>query len=503
MNLTFLKRLKGLCILPVLLFSGIGFLVMGYHPGAEDNEVYLPAIKADLNTSLFPHDAVFFQLQMRTSVFPHLMAHSVAMTGMPLEWAELLWQLASIFMILWACWSVVCQLFEEAEARWAGLAMVAAMFTLPVAGTGLYIVDQYLHPRAMATALILFGVSRILSGKGWQSVPLLVLGTVLHPLMGALGISFCCILALTLFEPLQTRLRALRVGPVSNSSATVAAFLPLGSVFHPPSQIWLEIARNRHLLRLYQWEWYEWLGAIAPLLLFALVAYVAHRRRETKLARFATAICVYGVFQMAVAMIVLGPKSLIGLSALEPMRFLHLIYVLLMLVGGAYLGRHVLQRKAWRWAVLLILANGGMFIAQRQLFAGTEHLELPERSSANPWLQAFTWIRQNTPGDAYFALDPNYLAAPGEDYHGFRALAERSQLADNIKDRSMVTLVPELCEEWDRQVKAQQGWAHFQLTDFERLKAQFGVNWVVVSYPPPGGLACRWHNDAVSVCQVP
>ena len=37
MNLAFLKRLKGLCILPVLLFSGIGFLVMGYHPGAEDN----------------------------------------------------------------------------------------------------------------------------------------------------------------------------------------------------------------------------------------------------------------------------------------------------------------------------------------------------------------------------------------------------------------------------------------------------------------------------------
>jgi len=45
------------------------------------------------------------------------------------------------------------------------------------------------------------------------------------------------------------------------------------------------------------------------------------------------------------------------------------------------------------------------------------------------------------PVDAYFALDPDYMAAPGEDYHSFRALAERSQLADNIKDASMVTLV--------------------------------------------------------------
>ena len=41
-------------------------------------------------------------------------------------------------------------------------------------------------------------------------------------------------------------------------------------------------------------------------------------------------------------------------------------------------------------------------------------------------------------------MDPNYLAAPGEDYHSFRALAERSQLADAIKDTAVVTKVPEL-----------------------------------------------------------
>jgi hypothetical protein len=76
-------------------------------------------------------------------------------------------------------------------------------------------------------------------------------------------------------------------------------------------------------------------------------------------------------------------------------------------------------------------------------------------------------------------------------------------LADDIKDRSVVTLGPELGEVWARQVKAQEGWAHFQLGDFERLKVQFGVNWVLVSYPPPEGLVCRWHNEALTVCQVP
>jgi len=41
--------------------------------------------------------------------------------------------------------------------------------------------------------------------------------------------------------------------------------------------------------------------------------------------------------QQAVAMVLLGPRALIVFSALEPMRYLHLVYVFMALVGGAYL----------------------------------------------------------------------------------------------------------------------------------------------------------------------
>jgi hypothetical protein len=456
-----------------------------------------------LNPALFPHDAAFFQLQMRTSVFDTWMARFVQFSGVSLVWSELLWQWLSIIMILWACWSIICQLFEETAARWAGLAMVAAMFTLPVAGTALFIVDQYLHPRAMATALVLFGVSRIMAGKRWQAIPFAVLGFVLHPLMGALGLSFCCSLTLTTSEPVRARLRILRSYLVPQGVTPVLAIIPFGWVFDPPSPTWLEALHSRHWFRVYQWEWYEWLGAVAPLILFWLVSRLARKRGETKLEHFTAAVFFYGAFQLTVAMIVLGPESLIGLSTLEPMRFLHLVYVFMVLVGGAYLGMYVLKARVWRWAVFLLLAYGGMFVAQRQLFAGTAHIEMPSMTTANPWLQAFDWIKHNTPQDAYFALDPKYMDAPGEDYHSFRALAERSQLADAVKDTSMVTKVPELGPVWKQQVDAQAGWSRFQLADFERLKAQFGVNWVVVSNPQPEGLNCSWRNSAVSVCQIP
>jgi len=42
-----------------------------------------------------------------------------------------------------------------------------------------------------------------------------------------------------------------------------------------------------------------------------------------------------------------------------------------------------------------------------------------------------------------------------------------------------------------------------QLADFEQLKAEFGVDWVLVSYPQPAGLACPWHNAALAACRIP
>jgi hypothetical protein len=95
------------------------------------------------------------------------------------------------------------------------------------------------------------------------------------------------------------------------------------------------------------------------------------------------------------------------------------------------------------------------------------------------------------------------MAAPGEDYHSFRALAERSELSDAIKDAAVATQVPSLAPIWRDQQVAMDGWPHFQLHDFERLKLRYKVNWVIVSYPPAAGLTCAWHNGSVSVCKIP
>ena len=70
---------------------------MGYHPGAEDDGVYLTAVKADLHPALFPHDSDFFRLQLQATLFDGWMAHFVTATRIPIAWAELIWQFLSLF----------------------------------------------------------------------------------------------------------------------------------------------------------------------------------------------------------------------------------------------------------------------------------------------------------------------------------------------------------------------------------------------------------------------
>jgi hypothetical protein len=479
----------------ILGFSILAFLVMGYHPGIEDDAVYLSAVKSNINPALYPHDADFFRVELQATFFDKWVAAFVHWTHIPLPATELLWQFGSIVLILFACWSIAHKLFDEKAAQWSGVALVAAMLTLPVAGTALYLADQTLHPRNVATALILLAISRVLARRRWQALPLLTLAFLLHPIMAALGFSFCFFLTMAMLEPVHVWLRSLR--------GSLAAAAPLGWIFEPPSTTWREALKTRTYYFLYEWTWYEWLGALAPLFLFWLLWRAALRRGETLLARFALAIFAYGVFQQSVAIVLASTPALERLTPLQPMRYLHLIYYFLALMAGCLLGKYLLRASVWRWAVFLLVINFGMYTAQRHLFSGSQHLELPGRQPSNPWLQAFAWIKQNTPVDAYFALDPYYLAAPGEDYHSFRALAERSQLADAIKDTAVVTQVPELGPVWEKQVAAQAGWSHFQLADFERLKAEFGVNWALVAYPQPNGLVCRWHSDALAVCQIP
>ena len=477
--------------------SVLGVLVAGYHPGAEDDGVYLAAIQHNLNPGLFRMDADFFVLQLQATAFDKLVAASVRLTHAPLPAMALAWHLLSIFAVLAACYQIAARCFEHEYARWCGVALVTVSFTLPVAGTALYLVDQNLHPRAIATALALFAVDAILGRRYLAAFALAAVAFLVHPIMAAFGLSLCCFVAIP-----WPRLRQ----ATASVPILAALAIPPDWVFEPASPAWREAVNSRSYYFLTRWEWYELFGAIAPLFILLWFAAIARRRGAAALQRLAMGAFVYGVFQFAVALLMLLPPALERLRPLQPMRFLHLIYVLMVLLGGCFIGDVFLRQHRWRWAALFVPAVLGMFMWQRALYPASPHLELPGIRSSNPWLQSFQWIRENTPEDAYFALGPDYMHRPGVDSHGFRALALRSALADDVKDSAVVTQVPRLAARWQREVAAQNAghsdWQHVSAADLRRLKEQFGVTWVILERPAELGLDCPYRNVRLEVCRI-
>jgi hypothetical protein len=315
-----------------------------------------------------------------------------------------------------------------------------------------------------------------------------------HAIMAAFGASYGLFLLWNPTKQAETEPR--------RASGLAALAFPLGWIFEPASAAWRQAAATRPFYFVLHWHWYEWLGVVAPLALLWWFRALAERRDSVVLSRVAERLVYFGVFQLAVALVMMLPARLERLRPLEPMRFLHLVYLLFLLLSGGLLGQYLLKRHALRWLLLFVPLAGGMFYAQRQMYPATAHLELPGRASGNDWVEAFRWISRNTPVDSQFALDPRYMELPGEDYHGFRARAERSVLADEVKDAGMAARVPSLAPRWLREAEAQRGWRSFQRPDFLRLKAEFGVDWVVLEVPGGDGLSCLYRNLQVMVCRV-
>ena len=489
------RALRTLLILGLLAVLAI--LIEGYHPGLEDDAFYLAAIKKNLNPSLFPGDSEFFQLQFQATIFDKLIAWSVHLSHLPLAWDLLLWQFTSIFLTLGFCWRITGRCFRETHERWASVALVAVLLTIPISGTGLFLVDQYLHPRTLATVAILAAVAATLEGKRVTAGILLAAAAAFHVIMASFGISLCFILGWKLAPK-----RAWRETSIPEEVMVPALLLPMGWILDPASPAWRAAASTRTFYWLAHWQWFEWLGVFGPLMLLWLFRRVALRNGNPVMAGFATRLVWFGWLQLVIALVIMLPPGLERLRPLEPMRFLHLTYLFLFLLMGGLIGKYVLGRHRYRWLLLFAPLGFGMWYAQAQMFPATEHFELPGATSNNEWVKAFIWISGNTPVKSVFALDPYYMRLSGEDYHGFRAIAERSVLADNLKDPGMVARVPRLASRWLTEVTAETNWTKFKSADFQRLKREFGVNWVVLVRPGVSGLSCPYQDNLVMVCRV-
>jgi hypothetical protein len=238
-------------------------------------------------------------------------------------------------------------------------------------------------------------------------------------------------------------------------------------------------------------------------LIFVWIARIARTKGLQALSDVCCAAALFGTAATAAGLILCASTRFEPLAELQPMRAFHLLYVVFFLISGGMLSRFLLRGNAVRLALMLLPISACMFVVQRNTFPADTHIEWPGAKPRNPWVRAFLWIRDHTPPSALFALDPDQMNLPGEDNQGFRALAERSMLADDRKDTGAVTMFPALASDWMTELRAREGWQHFGVADLVRLSREYGVSWVLLNRRGVTGLKCPYVDDDLQVCQIP
>ena len=484
--------------LPILRLAALtvaAIFLHGYHLGVEDGEIYVPAAKKSLNPALYPYATEFFLSHGHLSLFSPLLAWTARLTHLSMDWAILAWFVVTLFAMLLACWTLAAACFKSQRARWCAVLVATTVLAMPASNTGLLLMDTYLTARSFSTPLTLFALAFLLERKYLRAGIAVLLTAAIHPQMVVYLLFLAAMLALA------ERHRQIRAPqPVL---AAAVGFIPSGFHLAPATGAYRECFYARDYYFLYNWAWYHWLGLLAPLAILAWFWKGKLRGTRPAFALLSFILLPFGLLSIAVGLLFSSSPQFDMLARLQPMRTFHLITIVFTLLLGGVIGEYAAKGRAWVVAALVLPLAGGMFFSARQNFPHSTQIEVPSSTSSNPWVNALLWVRVHTPQNAVFALDARYLDDPETDVHGFRAIAERSSLADYVKDGGVVSLFPNLADEWKQMSTATFHLNHFQAQDFRHLQTQYpAVTWTIVHGPAPQSLNCPYQQRGYAVCQL-
>ncbi len=311
-------------------------LVHGYHPLAEDGGLYVAGVELTLNRSLFPHFTEFVSEHLHYSVFAPVVASITRLTHLPLLGVLPVIELLSIVMMLTGARALLRRVTQKERAQLAGIATLVALWTVPIAGTSLLLMDPYVTARSLSTALSLWAIGfalddwRIKRRSAAGCVAAIALAAAFHPLMAGYALGLILVLRILHFRHKALVLVILAV-LVFAISAILQARAPAESTAV------VLAANSRYYWFLSQWHWYELVGLIAPLLVL-----LALRRSPLGLDATATMLCnaavLYGCFAAAVALIFAHESYQAHIVArLQPLRAFLVIYMVMLLLLGAWL----------------------------------------------------------------------------------------------------------------------------------------------------------------------
>lgn len=486
--------------MPVLRLAGLtlaALVIHGYHLGADDGEIYIPAARKLLNRALYPFAPEFFQSHARLSLFSPTLAWTARLTHLPMDWTILGWYVVTLFAMMLACWMLAVACFESSRARWSAVIIMAAVVSMPATNTGLLLIDPNLTARSFSTPLTIFVLAGILEAKYIRSLIGVILTATVHPQMVVYLIFLIGVM--WMMERAQSK-----KSPRTATFASFALILPGGFHLAAATEPYREALYSRDFYFIATWQWYHWLGMLAPLAILAWFWKAKLPGTRPGFARLSFAMIPFGLLSIVVALIFSSSHAFDMFARTQPLRTFHLITIVFVLLLGGVVGEFAARGRPWVIPAIALPLAGVMFFVQHETYPNSPHIEWPSTHSSNTWVNTLLWIRDNTPENAVFAVDSRYYLQDGVDQHGFRAVSARSALADYHKDGGVVAIFPFLAPEWKQMSNATYGLNHFKAEDFRRLQQEYpAVSWTLIRGEAPAGFDCPYQRDGYSVCRLP
>lgn len=468
-------------------------LLHGYHPYVVDASIYVTGIQKSIDPGLFVRDSAFVSEHARLSAFSMVMAGLQKASGVQLDWLLLLTYASLVFVFLVICFALGYRIFGGQAGGWGASLLMTACMPIPVAATSLLLIDPYLTARSFSTPLtlaaILFGAR-----NQWRfAIACCLLTAIFHPLMSVYAVAFLVIYRLLC----RRQWKAIGAGCLSAFMLCVAVLLATRST--PVTASYREAVQSRVYYFPTTWHWYEIVGLLAPL---ALMGWAAGRAGlSTVLGRLALASLIVGATSCLCSFLLVRPSGPYLLARLQLLRSFHMIYALGIVMLGGAIATHLARSHRLAGICLLSVIAAGMLLMQRHVYASLQDVELPGHAMRNSYEQGFRWVRDNTPPNAYFAMDPRLADYEDEAVPGFRAMTRRSILTD-VKDEGLASLFPPLAPLWDsnrRDEQVLESPGNQQPT--EQLR-RLGVSWVLLPQSVPTALSCPYLNAALKICRL-
>lgn len=378
-----------------------------------------------------------------------------------------------------------------------GTLLLASVLTLPVAGTSLLLTDPYLTGRSLSTPALVMMLCFVLEDRFRPAVICFLFALLVHPLMAVYGAVF----GVAYFAVKRKLWGLIALAGICIALALLfARYVPSLTRISPEYR---DAVQTRSYFFLSRWEWYHKFGLIAPLAIFAWLGWKTRHPSSDVVVSLARTVVITGSICIAIALALNYDDSLFAFARYQPLRIFHLAYLLLFLIPVNLAIDRLPRYRPAVLAAVVTIAAASMFIADRISFPDSPHLELRFTTEKSPWVRAFDWVRANTPKNAVFALDPEYMQLPQEDHLGFRAYAERVSLADRTKDGGVAALFPQLADKWLADSRASAKVRNLTAPDAITSLQNRGASWVITSGSVASALTCPYRNGGLAVCELP